>query len=182
MKRLLASASAALLAMSACAGPGQYSYARVYTPTSDEDAALRGAVPFDPVEAQSQPGLWQKQRSWLVGIVKTRGQATEGYTHFELDLRRLEKRNRCDSLNDESSCRVTVSEKSFGSVSAVAKLSVDDDVGEHAVGPGSMLRLVGVYGPYLHEADTRPIFQASFYRHFPRGQFITTQAADVMRQ
>jgi hypothetical protein len=77
---------------------------------------------------------------------------------------------------------VTVSDADFGLVHAQAVLHGEDDVGEHSVGGGSMVRLVGTFGEEVDPNDGGPIMHVTYYRHWPRGFYVTKSAAKQMRQ
>jgi hypothetical protein len=94
----------------------------------------------------------------------------------------LETRNLCSNANDDDTCRVTVSDRDFGVVHVLTKLRPDDDMGEHSVGVGSLVRAVGMFGEDVDPADGAPIMRASFYRHWPRYFYVTRASADLMRQ
>jgi hypothetical protein len=97
-------------------------------------------------------------------------------------VRRLEPRNLCESASDDDSCRVTVSDKDFGVVWALASLHGDDDVGPNAVGQRSLLHVVGTVGQDVSETDGAPVVHATYYRHFPSMSYVTRASARFMRQ
>ena len=99
-----------------------------------------------------------------------------------LSVRRLEPRNLCDSNADEGTCRVTVSDADFGVVRVNVAFKGEDDIGEHSVGGGSLVRVVGNFGEDVDPADGSPIMRATYYRHWPRYFFVTKAAAAQMRQ
>ena len=77
---------------------------------------------------------------------------------------------------------MTVSDKDFGVVWALASLHGEDDVGPHAVGQRSLVRLVGSLGQDVSESDGAPIVHATYYRHFPALFYVTRSSARDMRQ
>lgn len=173
------------LCLSACHGAGPYGHAVNYVPTSDEESAASGAREFDPVMFQRQPDEWRAKPTSLFGIVTNRGTAqggTSGGAYVTLSVRRLETRNLCDNANDEDTCRVTVSDRDFGVVHAILSLRPEDDVGEHSVGIGSLVRVVGKLGQDMDPNDGSPILRATFYRHWPRAFYVTKASAEQMRQ
>jgi hypothetical protein len=170
------------VALTACHGAGPYGHSPKYVPLSDETAAVAGAREYDPVMAQRDPEGWRKQPTSLFGIVTNRGTASGGGTYLTLSVRRVDGRNLCDNMNDDDSCRVTVSDKDFGTVHAIVQLHGEDDIGEHSVGGGSLLRLVGKIGEDADPQDGGPIVRATYYRHWPRYFFVTRSAAQQMRQ
>jgi hypothetical protein len=173
---------AALLVLVACHTPGQYGFSPQYTPLDAEQPAVAGAVEYDPVMVQRDPGGWRTKRVMLFGVVTTRGSGPGGGAYLALSVRRLEPRNLCDNANDEDSCRVTVSDRDFGVVHAVARLSPDDDYGPNSVGPGSLVRVVGGFGEDLDPTDGTPVLRATYYRHWPRNFYVTRASAVHMRQ
>jgi hypothetical protein len=180
MKKRSVAGVAVLLA--ACAGPGPHGYARTYAPAAGEEDATRDAVPLDPAML-GEPALARGRPVALFGVVQRRGAAskpTDGVV-LVVDLRRLEDRNLCESAQSERTCRVTVSDASFGTTSVVVQLATEDDAGEHAVGPGSLVRVVGAIGTAFDETGA-PLVKATWYRHWPHGQYVTRAEAAVMRQ
>jgi hypothetical protein len=172
----------ALLLFAACHSPGPYGFSPNYATVDAEESATSGATEYDPVMAQRDPEGWRKKRVMLVGVVTTRGTGPGGGAYVSLSVRRLEPRNLCDNANDEDSCRVTVSDRDFGVVHALARLSPDDDYGPHSVGPGSLVRVVGTFGEDLDPTDGTPVLRASYYRHWPRNFYVTRASAVHMRQ
>ena len=73
-------------------------------------------------------------------------------------------------MNDEDTCRVTVSDRDFGVVHVLTKLAPDDGIGEHSTSAGSLIRAVGMFGEDVDPADGAPIMRASFYRHGDDGR------------
>lgn len=178
MKRLVPFA----LALVACGGAGPYGYARTYAPISGEEAATRNAKPFDPAML-TEHGRFTDVPLSLFGVVEKRGLAsTKDHVYLTLSLRRLDDRNLCENANDEGSCRVTVGDTSFGEVPVVLELTPDDDHGEHAIGPGSLVRIVGVLGSDFDSVGGGAIVHGTWYRHWPRGQYVTRSQATQMRQ
>jgi len=165
-----------------CGGAGPYGHAVHYVPLSDEEKAVKVAKEYDPVMFPRQPEQWHGKPVALFGVVTNRTAGAGGNAYLTLSVRRLEPRNACDSHADEETCRVTVSDVDFGLVHALAILHGDDDVGEHSVGIGSMLRIVGIFGEETDTNDGGPIMRATYYRHWPRYFFVTKSAAQQMRQ
>lgn len=170
------------LLLAACGGGGQYGHAVNYAPLSDEEKALTGAREYDPVMFQRKPEEWRAKPVSLFGVVTSRASGPGGGAYLTLSVRRLEPRNLCDSNADESTCRVTVSDADFGVVHVNVAFKGDDDMGEHSVGGGSLVRVVGMFGEDVDPADGSPIMRATYYRHWPRYFFVTKAAAAQMRQ
>lgn len=170
------------LGLASCHGAGPYGHAVNYVPLSDEENATKGAREYDPVMVQRQPEEWRKGKTMLFGMVTNRGAGTGGGAYVTLSVRRLEPRNVCESNADEDTCLVTVSDADFGVVHAQVSFLGEDDVGEHSVGGGSLLRLVGTFGEDVDPNDGAPILRATYYRHWPRYFYATKSAAKQMRQ
>ncbi len=171
----------AVLSLTGCGGGGKYGYAPNYVQTESEETATKGAKEYDPVMYQREPEVWRKGKVVLFGVVTGRASGGGGTANLTLSVRRLEPRNLCDNGNDESTCRVTVSDRDFGVVHALVALKGDDDVGEHSVATGSLVRVVGQLGQDV-DGDGQPMVRASFYRHWPRHFYVTKANAETMRQ
>lgn len=171
-----------LLGSAACGGGGKYGYAPNYAPTETEEGAIKGARDYDPVMYGREPEAWRKDNVMLFGVVTARAPGNGGTAHLALSVRRLEPRNLCENANSEDTCRVTVSDKDFGKVHAFVALKGEDDVGEHSVAAGSLVRIVGKLGEDVDGGDGQPVLRASFYRHWPRHFYVTKANAETMRQ
>ena len=179
MKRALALLA---LAFVACGGAGPYGYARTYAPISGEEAATRNAKPFDAAML-AEPGRFADVPLSMFGVGEKRGLAsTKGHVFLTLSLRRLDDRNLCENANDERSCRVTVSDAAFGEVPVVIELLPEDDEGEHAIGPGSLVRVIGILGSDFDAVGGGALVHGTWYRHWPRGQYVTRAQATQLRQ
>jgi len=165
-----------------CGGGGQYGHAVQYAPLGDEEKATKSAKEYDPVMFPRQPEQWRNRPVALFGVVKSRSAGSAGNAYLTISVRRLEPRNACESNADEDTCRVTVSDADFGLVHALVILHGDDDVGEHSVGGGSLVRLVGTFGEEVDHDDGGAIMRVTYYRHWPRYFYVTKAAAQQMRQ
>jgi hypothetical protein len=174
-------ALALALALAGCSA-GPYGHSPEYAPFGDEAGALKGAREYDPVMYARQPEEWRKGPVSLFGVVTARTTGPGGGAYLTLSVRRLEPRNLCENAHDEDSCRVTVSDRDFGVVHAIVKVAGEDAVGEHSVGGGSLLRLVGRFGENVDPGDGGPVLQATWYRHWPRYSFVTSASRSQMRQ
>ncbi len=181
MKHALSFAAIAVT-LAACHSAGPYGHAPRYAPLSEEAAATAGAREYDSVMFARQPDEWRKSSSVLFGIVTSRTAGPGGGSYLTLTVRKIEPRNLCDNMNDDDTCRVTVSDADSGVVHAIVKLTGEDDVGEHSVGAGSLVRLVGRFGEDVDPNDGAPVLRATWYRHWPRYFYVTRAAARVMRQ
>lgn len=170
------------LATAGCRSAGPYGYAPSYVPTDDEATSTNGAREYDPVMYQREADAWRRSKTSLFGVVTSRAPGPGGAAYLTLSVRRLEPRNLCSNANDEDTCRVTVSNRDFGVVHALAVLRPEDETGERSVGAGSLVRLAGQFGEDVDPTDGAPVLRGSFYRHWPRHYFVTRSSADLMRQ
>jgi hypothetical protein len=168
--------------IAACHSPGPYGYATSYAPASGEEDAVQSAREYDPVMYARETEEWRHGKVVLFGIVTGREPGPSGATNLTLSVRRLATRNLCSNKNDEDTCRVTVTDRDFGVVHALVPLRPEDDTGEHSVAAGSLVRVVGQFGEDVDKSDAAPIMRATFYRHWPRHFYVTSAAADLMRQ
>ena len=162
-----------------CHSAGPYGFARSYQPLSAEESATDGAREYDPVMAERDKDDWKKKKTSLFGVVKSRASAKDGGTYVTLSMRTLSDRNLCLDF-DEDSCRVTVSEHEHAIVHATLKLASEDDIGQLSVGKGSLLRVVGQLNDEVDADDGGPVLRVSYYRHWPRHDFVTTADAAQM--
>jgi hypothetical protein len=184
MKRALAVpiAFSLVLPVAGCASGGPYGHAPQYATWGEEKGAIAGAREYDPVMFARAPDEWRKGSVSLFGVVTNRAAGPGGSSYLTLSVRRLEPRNLCENANDEDTCRVTVSDRDFGVVHALVRLTGEDDVGEHSAGAGSLLRLAGRFGQNVDPNDGGPVLRATWYRLWPRYFFVTSAARSQMRQ
>jgi len=169
------------LTAAGCHSPGLYGHSRVYSPLDQEEAALKNAKEYDPVMAQRAPDEWKGKTVSLFGVVSARNAGTGGNAALKLSMRTLETRNLCETTSEDS-CRVTVSDREHAVVHARVKLTGDDDIGTNSVGVGSLVRVVGTISDSVDPNDGAPVLQAVYYRHWPRGFYVTTAAREHMRR
>jgi hypothetical protein len=160
------------IGLSACHSPGEYGYARVYAPFSDEQHAAAFARDYDAAALQRAPREWKGKPISVFGIVRTRSDGPNGAAYLTLSVRKPAKRNWCKN-GDSDSCRVTVGQHELGVVHALVTLRSGDDIGKHSVQPDSLVRVIGVLGDNVDSADGMPILHASYYRHWPEGEYVT---------
>lgn len=168
-------------ALLSCHSAGPYGHSKVYAKAGSEDGAVGANKEYDPLLAERAPAKLKGRPFWLFGVVTNRGSGPGGAAYVALSLRSLQQRNLCET-EDEDSCRVTVSEREMGRVHALLALSAEDDMGQDSVGLGSLLRVVGSVTEDLDPNDGTPILRASYYRHWPRGAFVTTKASSFMKR
>jgi len=161
-----------------CSSPGPYGYARTYVPSDRENAAAVDARPLDLVMAQRRPDAWSAQPvSFYAVVSKVQGKQGDR-TVLTVSLRQLQKRNLCRA-KAEDSCRVTVSEKVFGSLQVKLTLHPGS---EEPIEPGSLLRVIGNIEMPPEGSDELPTVVATFYRHWPAQHYVTTAARKYMRR
>jgi hypothetical protein len=157
-----------------CASAGARGHSPRYVELGEETAAIAGSRDYDPAMAARQPEAWRKGTVTLFGVVESRAAGPGGQALLKLSVRHLEPHNLCEHAGDDDTCRVTVSDKDFGVVWALASLRGDDDLGPHAVGQRSLVRVVGTLGQDLSPVDGSPTVHASYCRHFPPADYTTT--------
>ena len=167
-------------AVGACHSPGPYSHAILYAPLPEEERASKGALEFDPVMSKRRPDDYRKTAFFGVVVARTPGAA--GLSNLTVSLRTREQRNICANRNDEDTCRVTVSDTEFGVLHALVIVRPEDDIGEFALAPGSLVRVVANYKGDSDASDGLPTVRATYYRHFPRHFYRTRADASVLRQ
>ena len=171
---------AIIIAAAACGGH-QYGFARQYEPLSDEEELYENAETVSYEELRRDTTAYRERLiGWFGVVTEARTDPATGETRAAMELRVHRKRHLCaDHL--ENSCRVTVSEKTIGPFTTVIRLRPEDTEGKNRVYRGSLLK---VYGSPDGEFDDQggPIIRARYYRHWPRGTFVTTAAIGVMRR
>jgi hypothetical protein len=180
-RKLACVGGAAAAAALSCHSAGPYGHSKVYAPAGAEERAIAGTKEYDPHVAERAPDKLKGRSVWLFGVVTNRGSGPGGAAYVALSLRSLQQRNLCQS-EDEDSCRVTVSEREMGRAHALLALAAEDDMGQESVGLGSLLRVVGSVTQDLDPNDGTPILRSSFYRHWPRGSYVTTKASSIMKR
>ena len=162
-----------------CAGGNQYSYDREYVPLSDEEDYLEKTTDLTYEEIRRDPaGNAKALVSWF-GTV-TGAQRRGQQTLVNLELRYHQERPLCRDQFD-SSCRVTVSERTGGPFSVIMTIHPEDRAGQDRLSPGSLVR---VYGHPVQDYDDQggPILQADYYRHWPSGTYVFSGTHDSMRR
>lgn len=162
-----------------CGGGGQYGFTRTYEPQDEEEPFMEQeaqAVSYEDVKRD--PAQFRSSTIGWFGVVT----AVEGSGTVRVAMthRIHQDRHLC---GDETagSCRVTVSDRQSGPFTAILELRPEDRDGQDRLWVGS---LVKVYGSPNGEFDAQggPVIQARWYRHWPRGYYVTTSAAASMRR
>ena len=129
-----------------------------------------------------EPEAWRKSKAVLFGVVTSRAPGPGGAAYLTLSVRKLETRNLCSNAQRRGHVSRHRQRSRFRRRPRARALRPDDDMGEHSVGVGSLVRAVGMFGEDVDPADGAPVMRASFYRHWPRYFFVTRASADLMRQ
>jgi hypothetical protein len=161
-------------------GGNPYGYAPEYAPLSDEDPYYDKGVEMSYEEVRRDPLGNQAQTIAWFGTVTDVQPGASGQSKVAMDLRFHQERHLCTDQFDDS-CRVTISQKTGGPFSALITLRPEDRDGRDRLYAGS---LVKIYGQVTTDYDDRggPIIKAAYYRHWPRGQYVTTGRAVNMRR
>ncbi|MBN1655830.1 MAG: hypothetical protein JXA30_18840 [Deltaproteobacteria bacterium] len=163
-----------------CGSGNQYGYAREYEPLSEEEDFFEKAETVNYEDLRRDPEAFKgKLVSWF-GLVTNVEKDRTGKARVSLDLRFHQDRHLCFDQFD-SSCRVTISERSGGPFTAILDLRAEDAGGEGRLYEGSLLR---VYGRANGDFDEQggPILVTRYYRHWPRNTFVTTALQTKMRR
>ncbi|MEN9581289.1 MAG: hypothetical protein RJA70_4298 [Pseudomonadota bacterium] len=163
----------------ACSSAGPYGHAKDYAPLGAEVDAASGAADYDPVMAGRQFDRWIGKSVSVFGVVKTRKELPDGSADLTLSIRTRQPRNLCEST-DEETCRVTVGDHEFGVVHVSARLTPEDAEGSRRLGPGSLVRAIGAVKREVHAQTGNAVIAGQFYRHWPAGYYVTTQARAYM--
>lgn len=178
MRALLCSG---LVAMG-CAGAGRFGYAREYVPLAEErDLAARSEeVIYDDV--RRNPDQYRDRPVDFFGVVtEVQSVRGSGLASVALQVRTHQPRHLCAD-ESESSCRVTVNAVNGGPFTALVGLRPEDAAGENRVQVNSLLRVYGSVVQGEYDANGGPVVRANFYRHWPRGEYVTTANAAAMRR
>jgi hypothetical protein len=170
----------ALMPLYGC-GANSYGYAPQYEPLSDEEPFIERGVEQSYEEIRRDPSNHQQDLlAWFGVVDDVTKVAGSNQSRVAMSLHFHQDRHLCTDQFD-SSCRVTISDKAGGPFSGVMVLRPDDQDGRDRVYAGS---LVKIYGHVTPEYDERggPIIKVDYYRHWPRGTYVTTRRAGNMRR
>jgi hypothetical protein len=164
-----------------CASAGRYGYARTYVALDDEATwAARAEEPvYDDIRRAPEP--YRGRVVSFFGIVRSVGQTGGAETRLALQVRTHQERHLCEE-DSESTCRVTVSARDGGAFTAVVALRPEDLDGENRLQTNSLVRVFGTVTPGEYDPEGGPVVQVQYYRHWPRGQYVTTASAELMRR
>jgi hypothetical protein len=170
---------ASLLALGGC-GANPYGFSRSYETLSDEEDFAEGAEEAVYEDVRRDPARFRERCLAWFGVVTGVEAGSGGATLVHLTHRSHQERHLCADETD-ASCRVTVSERASGPWSATLTLRAEDTVGTDRVWTGSLLRVIGVpTGEF--DAEGGPVLAAAYYRHWPRGAYVTTADRARMRR
>ena len=180
MHKLLGCPGLLLVSLAACASD-PHGYAPQYVPSPDEEPFYEEAATPSYEEVRRDPAAYEGQRIAWFGVVTGASPAgSSGDARLALTHRFHQQRHLCADQSD-SSCRVTVSARAGGPFTALVRLHPEDATGPNRLYAGS---LVKIYARVTSEYDERggPVFRAEYYRHWPRGTYVTTDSAPNMRR
>lgn len=161
-------------------GGGQYGFSRTYDPLAAERTHFEQAQQPTYQDLIRAPEKYKDIEVGWFGVVTDIQPLEGGRVRLMLSLRAHQARHLC-SDESSSSCRVTVSESSSGPFAAEVTLRPNDRDGKERVWLGSLLKVYGKYtGEYSEE--TGPVLAVTYYRHWPRGYYVTTAQRGAMRR
>jgi len=175
-------AAAALAAfLPACQGGGLYNYDITYHPLKAEKPFYDGAEELNYVEVKSDPLKYKGARLSWFGTVKEVAENADGTLTLSLEYRTYHPRHLCDDQLEMSSCRVTVSSKALGTFTVTLAPSGADAAGKHRIAYKSLLHVYGTpTGDY--DGEGGPVLTCDYHRHWPAGTYVTTSAAEFLKQ
>ncbi|MDB4989141.1 MAG: hypothetical protein JWN04_4319 [Myxococcaceae bacterium] len=161
-----------------CAGAGQYSYSRTYVPLASERSHLAEAEELPYEQVKTAPYDYKDKEITWFGVVENLSELSDGRVELTLAVRSHQARHLCRD-EYEDSCRLTVSQTSSGKFITRIKLKNEEKLGKERVWVGSLLK---VYGHPTGDYDERgdPVIDTTYYRHWPRGTYVTTAQRSAM--
>lgn len=169
------------LGLAGCNSAGRWGFSKTYTPADEEEGPAENARDYDPVMVAREPESFRGAALSVFGVVKEKTQEKGGFSYLTLSVRTLSERNLCDTA-DDTTCRVTVSDREHAVVHANVKLLPGDDIGPESLQVGALVRVIGKLSDNVDGTDGMPVIVASYYRHWPRNYYVTTAAAEHMRR
>lgn len=165
-----------------CNSGGRYGYAREYVFLPEEQPFAQRAdetAVYD--EVRRLPDRFADHVLTWWGIVSNVEPGTDGTTRVTMQLRTHQIRHLCEDETD-GSCRVTINDRDGGSFTATLRLNAEDQNGENRLNPLSLVHVYGVVVQGEYNSDGGPVIRGQYYRHWPRGQFVTTASSGGMRR
>ena len=161
-------------------GGGSYGFSRTYQPLAGEQRHFDQARQLTYQDLVREPNAYKTVEVGWFGVVNELRNLSDGRTRLLLTLRSHQARHLCAD-ESKSSCRVTISEAGLGTFSADLKLKASELEGQERVWHGSLLKIYGMpTGEYSEE--TGPVLEVTYYRHWPRGYYVTTAQRSAMRR
>ena len=179
MKARTLAPALALLALTACGG-ADYGFSRNYHPLSQEEQALREANLPGYEEVHTNPAAFRAQTIAWFGVVSSIEAGPNGQSLLHMTFRTHQDRHLCADETD-GSCRVTVSDRSTGPYSVLLTVRPEDASGHDGIAVGSLLRTFGHTTGDI-DSDGGPVLAVTYYRHWPRGAWVTTADRVRMRR
>jgi len=170
-----------LLVLAGACGGGLYGYAREYEPLGEEDDLLEEATPVNYEDVRRDPADYRSTTlSWFGVVTNVEPEGSGAGALVALTHRTHQPRHLCGD-ETAASCRVTVSDRPGGPFSIHLEIRAEEREGTDRLYTGSLIR---VYGSPTGEFDSEggPIIEARWYRHWPRGKYVTTGASGSMRR
>jgi hypothetical protein len=127
------------------------------------------------------PDLYRDRVVNWFGVVTAVEAGASGSARIALQVRTHQDRHLCED-EGETTCRVTVSQRDGGPFTAVVTLRPEDALGENQVQPNSLLRVFGTVAVGEYDAQGGPVLRVQYYRHWPRGEYVTTASAGAWRR
>lgn len=169
----------ALVLLAGCGAGGKYGFAREYHPLSAEKSYYEDATDVSYEDVRRDPNDYRGTLlGWFGVVTSVEVNGTHAMAH--MSYRTHQDRHLCGD-ETSGSCRVTVSDRQGGPFSATLELRSEDVSGRDRLWTGSLLKIYGSpTGSF--DSDGGPILQTRWYRHWPRGTYVTTGAAGSMRR
>jgi hypothetical protein len=168
------------LALASGCGAGPYGFARTYKPLGGEQRHFEDAQQITYQDLVRSPDAYTKVEVGWFGVVSEMQSQPDGKMRLILTLRAHQARHLC-SEDSSSSCRVTVSTTSLGTFHADVELKPAEREGQDRVWQGSLLKIYGMPTGEYDEA-IGPRLDVKYYRHWPRGYYVTTAQRTEMRR
>lgn len=133
-------------------------------------------LPYEQVKT-SPYEYKDKEIAWF-GVVENLSDLADGQTLLTIAVRAHQARHLCKD-EYEDSCRVTVSQTSTGKFVTRLALKKDEKSGKERIWVGSLLKVYGhTTGDFDENGD--PVIATTYYRHWPRGTYVTTAQREAM--
>lgn len=173
-------ALASVLPLSFACRAGPHGFARTYKPLAGEQHHFEDAQQLTYQDVVRSPHAYKNVEVGWFGVVSEMQRQPGGKMRLILSLRAHQARHLC-SEESSSSCRVTVSATSLGTFHVDVALKPSELEGKERVWQGSLLKIYGIpTGEY--DDDLGPRLDVKYYRHWPRGYYVTTAQRTEMRR